>query len=110
MFTPGHGLPGQGLPEHGLHETDEPKFDKLEMSEAQIRSASFICALLIAGCAAIGIVLLANSDQPQGSLEISDCAHISLKADRLDCFDAVTSRPVAEPAKGVNAPALHDDP
>ena len=105
MFTPGHGLPSQDLPG-----TDEPKFDRLEMSEAQIRSASFICTLLIAACAAIGIVLLANSAPPPSSLEVGDCAHISLKADRLACFDAVTSRPVAEPAKGVNAPALHDDP
>lgn len=100
MFTPGHGL----------HGADEPKFDKLEMSEAQIRSASFICALLIAACAAIGIALLANSVQPPSSLEVSDCAHIGLKADRLACFDAVTNRPATEPAKGINAPALHDDP
>src|SRR6185312_12486480 len=100
MFTEGHDL----------HGTDEPKFDKLEMSETQIRKASFICALLIAACAAIGIVLLANSDQPQSSLEISDCAHISPKANRLACFDAVMSQPAAQPAKGVNAPPLRDDP
>jgi hypothetical protein len=92
-----------------LQGTEEPKFDKLEMSEQQIRRASLICALLIGGCAALGIVLLANSDQPHGELSFSDCESIAPTAKRLSCYDALARQHSAPPAKGAIAPQFQGD-
>jgi hypothetical protein len=86
---------------HGSRETAERNFG---MSPDQTRTAALICALLIAGFAAIGIVILANTERPAGPSEISDCASVRVEADRLACLDGLARRPPEQPSKGGTGP------
>ena len=76
------------------------------MSMGEVRVASFLCSLLIAGFAAIGIFLLATSTPPKSS-RISDCASVSERVQRLACYDELAHQPAPEPFKGATAPAPH---
>ena len=87
--------------------TQGSQFDKLQMSEMQIRRASLICALLIGACAALGIIFKAQTARAPG---IRDCAATAQKADRLSCYDALAREYKSrEPAKGAIAPAFRDN-
>ncbi len=79
------------------------------MSPDQTRMAALICALLIAGFAAIGIVILANTDRSTAPAEIGDCTSIRDEAERLACFDELARRP-EQPSKGGTVPNLRRTP
>ena len=78
---------------------------KIQMSMGEVRVASLLCSLLIAGFAAIGIFLLATSPPPKGPSRISDCASVSERVQRLACYDELAHQPAPEPFKGATAPA-----
>jgi hypothetical protein len=66
-----------------------------------------IRALLIAGSAAIGVILLADSNLLEGPLGISDCALVGERVEQLACRDKLAHLSAPEPFKGATAPALH---
>jgi hypothetical protein len=73
----------------------------------EVRVASLLCSLLIAGFAAIGIFLLASSTPPKGPSRIGDCASVSEHVQRLACYDELAHQPAPEPFKDATAPARH---
>jgi len=89
------------------HDSERPNIPRPGVASEQLRSTALLFVALIAGMAAIGLVLLANSDQPVGPSEISDCASITAQAERLACFDELARQPALQPFKGATAPALH---
>jgi hypothetical protein len=99
-----------------LPDRDGPKkpdvvwYDKLQMSEAQVKRAELICVLVIAACAAAGIALGIDSRRPREPSVMSDCSGIGATAKRLACYDALAhQRAGTGPAKGATAPPLHGD-
>lgn len=65
-------------------------FDADELDKKRKRAesqAALIFALLIGAFAALGIVLIANSERERGPTEISDCSALEPGAARLACFD-----------------------
>src|ERR1044071_7206292 len=64
---------------------DADEIDKRRKSaEGQ---AALIFSLLIGAFAALGIILIANSDKAREPAEISDCSGLEPGATRLACFD-----------------------
>ncbi len=64
-------------------------FDADELDKKRKRAesqAALIFALLIGAFAALGIILVANSER-EGPTEISDCSALEPGAARLACFD-----------------------
>ncbi|HVX37130.1 MAG TPA: hypothetical protein VHC71_13030 [Hyphomicrobium sp.] len=96
--------------EHSPEELDVVWYDKLRMSEAQVKRAELICVLAIAACAAVGIALRIDSRRPGEPSAMSDCAVIGATTKRLACYDALAhQRAGTGPAKGATAPPLHED-
>lgn len=96
--------------EYNPEELDVVWYDKLRMSEAQVKRAELICVLAIAACAAVGIALRIDSRRPGEPSAMSDCSVIGATTKRLACYDALAhQRADTGPAKGATAPSLHED-
>jgi hypothetical protein len=96
--------------DHSPEELDVVWYDKLRMSEAQVKRAELICVLVIAACAAAGIALGIDSRRPREPSHMSDCAVIDSTTKRLACYDALAhQRAGMGPAKGATPPPLHED-
>ncbi len=74
--------------------------DALEKKKKQEDSeAALIFALLIGACAALGIILYANSEPDNEPVQVSDCTAIQPEPARLACFDKL-ARSRETPFKG----------
>lgn len=94
--------------EHNPKVADVVLYDKLRMSDTQIKSAELICVLLISACAAVGFARQTDGDRSRQPSVISDCTEISPTMKRLACYDALAHRSAdAGPAKGATAPPVH---
>jgi hypothetical protein len=94
----------------GPKKPDVVWYDKLRMSEAQVKCAELICVLVIAACAAVGIALRIDSRRPGERSHMSDCPVIGSTTKRLAFYDALAhQRAGMGPAKGATAPPLQKD-
>jgi hypothetical protein len=93
MFTMAHGLRGQTTTE-GL------------VPAKAVRLAALLGVLVLTSVAVNALVIHADRDPPRQSSNPADCSAIGEAAARLACYDALAGRPVRQPFKGANVPAV----
>ncbi|WP_092865404.1 hypothetical protein [Hyphomicrobium facile] len=73
---------------------------QMKEKERRDRQTALIFALLIGAFAALGILLVMNSNSRVGPKDVSDCSSVQPEAARLACFDELSRHSKSEPFKG----------